>query len=92
VYLAKNPKQEYIARRIQDFFQSLEDDWIKGKVDEIGQLHDELIPVLAKYPRVVVLSVVQIVQHEYVAEILAEVKANTPKTPLPIQAGTATVS
>jgi hypothetical protein len=60
-------------------------------VEEVGRLHDELVPTLAKYPRVVVLSVLQIMQHEYVAEIIAEVKANQPKAPLPIGA-TASVS
>jgi len=75
----RDKDKAFIERRIQGFLQGLEDDWKKEKVEEVGRLHDELVPTLSKYPQVVVLSVLQILQHEYIAEIVAEVKVNPLK-------------
>jgi len=74
--------KEDIGRKVESFLRELEVSWQDDKTEELGRCHDDLVGLLRTYPRIVLLSAIEIYKQELIDEILQEVKEKkVPKTP-----------
>lgn len=71
--------QKNIEALTKQYFEKLECDWQNRKTEEVVDCHDALIMATQNYPRVVVLSALQLFNHELVYEIITEIIAQVKK-------------
>lgn len=71
--------QKSIESLSRQLLEKVEADWQNRKTEEVVDCHDALIIASQNYPRVVVLSALQLFNHELLEEIISEIAAQIQK-------------
>jgi hypothetical protein len=73
IFMDSSVIQKNIEALSMQLLDKVEGDWQTRKIEEVVDCHDALITASQNYPRVVVLSALQLFNHELIEEIISEI-------------------